>query len=128
GGSQPGGAGQLEQSATADEVRSVAGVVKRRLLHDGHDTEAHVDRGAEVTAIHFPNRTSFRGCRRARFCKIRACPLLMVRYLLGTPSCACWVLGEWARSISCSIRGCLVKRRLRSCRRGVSADPEYRQR
>ena len=89
----------------------VDGLVGRRLLHDGHDTEAHVDRGAKAAAIQFPQSHQFSRAPAPTLCKIRACPLLMVRYLLGTPSCACWARGEWARSISCSIHGCPVRRR-----------------
>ena len=54
---------------------------------------------------------AFAGVYASGLCKIRACQLLMVRYLLATPSCAYWAPGEWARSILCGIHGCPVWRR-----------------
>ena len=111
GGDQPGGAGQLEQSSPADELWLIDGLVKRwRLLHGGHDTEDHVDRGAKAAAIQFPQSHQFRGRPRQRFANSRM-PIAEGAVFAGYTIVRLLGTGEWARSISCSTHGCLVKRR-----------------
>ena len=46
--------------------------------------------------------------------------------MLDTGSCACWALGEWARSTWLNIQGCPRPDALKVLREEESADPEYR--